>query len=408
MNKVAINLYSFFVFLAIMYGAHAWFTWYMEDQNMRLLMLLTMLVASLLSIFYLRVRHLKLSTSHNVVMGLLMLFFANLFQSGLGILSLISIVCQVYILWVLFSEPHYKSSILKRIVNLLAIVLVPGIVLHLYLFITNTLLPGIPIVHPRNNEYIFFNYIVLLKGIGHYESDGLRFQSVFLEPGYLGTLLAFLLYSIKFDFAKYKSAWVLLISLFLSLSLAGYILCYIGYMLCLWSERRKFLRNVIPFFLLIIFFEVSINYNNGNNYIYENIIERLELDEDKGIKGNNRVGAGTDFYFQKSLSDGSFLLGIGAEKIIAINGGEGWTNIVDYDNQIRGAGYKIFILRNGLICAMLWLLCYYYLSKTNKRNKIFSYGYLFIIVLAFVQASYPNSYAWLIPFILGVQNCTTN
>ena len=401
MNKLVSYLYILLVFSYIMLGNHAWFFWFLEDGENSRLFIMVQMVGMILSYLFLKIKKIRLIKSPNVIIGFMFFLIAYMMQGDLGIGKLVLTISTIFTLWVLLSCATQYEYILKHLLILFSIILIPGMVLHIYMLI-NGILPGIPIFHPNNDNYYFFNYFVLLKGIGNYENDGLRFQSIFLEPGFLGTLMSFLLYTFRYNFAKYKLAWILLISLLLSLSLAGYILGMIGFILCQWSKGKKFISYIVVGIFLIIIVYISKTYNNGHNYLNEKIVERLEPEKGKGISGNNRVGDGTDYYFKRSLENGTFWFGIGTTEITKLNGGKGWENTIDYDNQIRGAGYKIFILRSGVICAFFYLLFYYFLSRWNKVNRKYSVGFFFIIIATFIQAAYPESYAWLFPFILGV------
>ena len=74
------------------------------------------------------------------------------------------------------------------------------------------------------------------------------------------------------------------------------------------------------------------------------IVERLGVDDEKGFKGNNRVGDGTDYYYDSSLLEGTFIFGLGYNRIEKINGGKGWKDNSDYENQIRGNISSLFLL----------------------------------------------------------------
>lgn len=400
MNKFIYNLYFISIFLLLMLGPHAWFMWIFETPGLGFLKTAMFLIVSIICFIYYKNNKFKLCMDNQVIVGLVALFVALGVSPDAWIKSLIRNILFVFPLWVIISDKKNIESLFKRIVNVLAFILLPGIIIHLYLLIGGKL-PGFLVIHPYSGLYVFSNYIFLLKGAATYEEDGLRFQSIFLEPGYLGTLMAFLLYSIRYDFRRFKSGWILLVSLFLSLSMAGYVLGLLGFILFRWSQGF----NIKKLMLLSVFLSLGVffaqDYNSGRNIVNEKMLKRFELDNEKGIKGNNRVGDGANFYFERSIRDGSFLFGLGKKEIDRINGGKGWEDEADYSTQIRGAGYKIFILYNGLFSALLYALAYYKIGVERNRNKRYVIGYLIVILATFLQAAYPDSYSWLIPFILG-------
>ena len=401
MNKFIYNIYFFSIFLLLMLGPHAWFMWIFEIPGLGILKTVLCLVVSIICFIYYKSNSIKLCKDNHVLVGLVVLIVALVVSQGVGIKSIIRNLCVVFPLWVIISDKKNAERLLKRIVIILTLILLPGIIIHLYLLLGGKL-PGTLIIHPYSSVYAFTNYIFLLKGAAAYEADGIRFQSIFLEPGYLGTLLAFLLYSIRYDFRRFKSGWGLLVSLLLSLSMAGYVLGLLGFVLFRWSQRLSIKRLIVLSVFLSLGVIIAKDYNSGRNIVNEKLLNRFELDRENGIKGNNRVGDGTNFYFERAMRDGSFLFGLGSERINKINGGKGWQSDADYSSQIRGAGYKIFILYNGLFLALLYAFAYYMIGIGGTRDKRYVVGYLIVVLATFLQAAYPDSYSWLIPFILGI------
>ena len=407
MRFVSVKTFSFILFLYIMAGAHAWFMWPLDNPENFYIKIVLSLFLTLLCFLYIQSNNLKLSRAPHIIWGLLCLVFVYCMDRG-GVRPMLLLDAFVFImpLWCLLSLKGNCDTIIRNIVNWFAISMIPGILLHLYFLLGGAQFPGIPIVYPGNQYYYFYNYLFLLRGIDYYEKEGIRFLSYFLESGYLGTLISFLLYTIRFDLKKYKMAWILLVSLFLSLSLAGYILTFMGYLYLKSEQKNKISVLVATIIISFSIFQISKNYNNGKNILNEWILERLEFDENKGIAGNNRTGNGADSYFEKSLANGSALWGLGIDKINKINGGKGWQNESNYDTQIRGAGYKIFILRKGFIGCFFSLIAYCLIGVYGRRNKRYAIGYFIIVIITFLQASYPESYSWLIPYILGASdNC---
>lgn len=401
MKNFIYYLYFTFVFLLLMLGPHAWFMWIFDTHGFGIYRNILYVMASFVSLVYCYTNKVKLLQDTYAIIGFVALFVAIELPKEISLKTIVADLCFIFPLWVLLSDKKNADGLLRKIVIVMAIILIPGIVIHIYLFCGGHF-PGIPIIHPGSGLYIFTNYGFVLKGASVYEEDGLRFQSIFLEPGYLGTFMSFLLYSIQFDFKKYRVGWVLLLSLALSLSLAGYVLCFLGYIFIQWSRKKRLSKFIKVGILLAIIFYAGKEYNDGKNLLNEKLLERFDTDQKKGIKGNNRVGDGTNFYFERSMRDGSFLFGIGNKEIDRLNGGKGWTDTADYSTQIRGAGYKIFILRSGLLSALCFLFAYYFIGAKGSKNKRYSCGYLIIVFATFLQAAYPESYSWLIPYVLGI------
>lgn len=285
-------------------------------------------------------------------------------------------------LLVLFCDAKNIDGHIKFISISLALILIPGMLLWSAIQLGYYTLPGIPIQmgEAGNDNYYFYNYFVLLNRI---MVESTRFQSIFLEPGYLGTMLAFLLYANRFNWKKWFN-WVLLLGLVLSQSLAGYVTFVIAYILYLSLQGFSIKKYVIPICLAGIFVYFMQYYNNGDNYINHNIVERLtDQSDDKYVfEGSIRTDENTTRIFYNALSDGTVIFG------------------TDRDLNIAGAGYKIFFLKNGIIAAILYFLVYRLIMST-MHNRKYALHFLILIAITFWQAAYPNSYSWIIPYILG-------
>lgn len=244
-------------------------------------------------------------------------------------------------------------------------------------------LPGIPIQmgDGRDDSYYFYNYYIFLDRI-MIESN--RFQSIFLEPGYLGTMLALMLYANKFNWHSWYN-WILLAGLVFSQSLAGYATFAIGYLLYQGVQGFSIMKYVVPLFFLSLFVYSMQYYNNGDNYINHNILERLtDESNDKYIfKGSIRTDDYTSQIFHDAFSSGDLLFGI------------------NKDLPIDGAGYRIFFLQKGIISALLYFFAYRGMALMTQNRK-YSLFFLLLIVITFWQAAYPFSYSWIIPFLLGI------
>ena len=228
------------------------------------------------------------------------------------------------------------------------------------------------------------------------EDSQIRFCSIFLEPGYIGTLLSFLLYVGKFDFKK-RYNLILLVALVLTLSLAGFVVSAMGWVFIKLQEGKSIKRLFYILAVLGSIYWGGISYNGGRNVLNEKILSRLQYDEDKGISGNNRTSHLADAYFEQYTNNGQILFGVGNQTIRKINGGS--AKGASFNDQIRGAGYKIFFMRNGIVQALIILIGYMYIMR--KSNRKYSVCFLLLIIITFIQASYPLSSSWLIPFVFG-------
>lgn len=399
--KTIDRLYIFVLVFYVMWGAHAWFTWPLDDEGNKSVTLIITIIGSLISYLYAKANNLKFKYDTHIFIGICVFCIINAIYITPTLLGFGRMIIKFFPLFILiFDKEHAERNIIS-VSRILSVLLIISMAMHFYIMRYGRF-PTIPIQYPGQELYLFQNYFVILKGVT-YEGDGLRFHSVFLEPGYMGTMISFLLYAAKYDFKKWYNI-TLLIALLLSLSLAGYVVTFIGILLYRWSKGFSLIK-VFPIAMgLMLSYIIVKSYNDGKNAINENILMRLEFDSEKGITGNNRVGQGTDFYYEQAVNDGSFIWGIGNEKISKINGGKGWEKEGKYEMQIRGAGYKIFILKFGIVAALIYLIFYYLMGPSvckNTATQKYMLGFLLLIIITFIQASYPSSFSWLIPYLLA-------
>lgn len=396
--KIVGFLYRIILLFSILWGAHAWFTWWIEaipyasQASM-------VLIAAIALLYRIRMRlPLRKDPSVFVIFILWMLAFLSAYEISFAML--LGIIIRFIPLWILISDKNCSDH-LQWIKKYIAILLFPGLIIHILYIISP--FPSIPIQYGNSMTYIFYNYIFNIEVMSPWIETSYRFQSVFLEPGYLGTLLCFLLYADRYNF-KDKYTKILLIALVFSFSLAGYIISFMGYLLYKRNVGINFTRIVGVFVLLIAFCLVASTYKNGDNVFNERIISRLRFDKEKGIQGNNRNGYTTDYYFNRVLTSDKIFFGLSNEEISQINGDD--DGYADEENKLHGAGFKLFVVVYGILPVLFYFLFYLLTASQCGYHRRYSLGFFFLILLTFIQASYPNSFCWLIPFILGINNRT--
>ena len=102
------------------------------------------------------------------------------------------------------------------------------------------------------------------------------------------------------------------------------------------------------------------------------------------------------------MSTGDLIQGVGNDEIQKIND----ASTGSFGDSIRGAGYKIFFIREGIIAAVAYLFIYLLMAlyKIPKEQKLYSYGFVVLIIITFIQASYPSSFSLLVPFVLVISS----
>lgn len=394
--KLYLFLFRISILFSVLWGAHAWFTWWVDTTAYGTQICIILL--AIISIWYKIKQKIKFKSDLKVLFVLVLWLFSFISAYDLSLSLILSCFLRFIPLWVLLSDEQCSSHF-QWIKKTISYLLIPGILIHLIYIVKP--FAGLPIQFGNSMTYIFYNYFFVIELARNTLEDTIRFQSVFLEPGYLGTLLCFLLYCDRYNF-KDTYTKIILCSLILSFSLAGYVISFLGYLI----YRRLIGTNISKYIGIIVFFSAlylfASTYNNGDNILYKRIFYRLQFDDDKGIKGYNRNGYITDYYYDQVISSDRIFYGLSSEEIRLINGDS--DGYVDETNKLHGAGFKLYVVQHGLVPVILYFLFYYFLIIASGVRRKYSFGFLILIVFTFLQASYPNSYSWLIPFILGINS----
>lgn len=401
MRKLIFYIFCISVLLQICLGAHAWFLWNIEHG---VASQISVVIFALIAIWYKNSNNVRLKSDNVTIIILLLFSVAYVSTFSLSIPFLIGVLFRIIPLWVLLSTTEI-NRILLWLTNSLAIIILPGLLLN-FVFMVVPSFPGPLISYNESTNYLFYNYFILLKPFyAPTESSQIRLYSVFLEPGYLGTLIAFMLYANRFNFNR-RSIKILLLAEIMSFSLAGYITTFVAYIFHKYSLHISIKRFILIFISLFAIYYLSQDYNGGENKVNDLIFSRLRLDDEKGFKGNNRTGLAADYYYEQMISNGELLTGMGVERIAKINGS---SDDYNKDTKINGAGYKIYFLTYGLISVVFFLLFYLFSAfRICPKNIRYSVGFFVIVALTFIQASYPDSNSWIIPYFLGLRSMNSN
>ena len=227
-----------------------------------------------------------------------------------------------------------------------------------------------------HQNYFLFRHTVNLSP--YVTSEFLkRFNGFFLEPGHIGTITSLFLFANGFDFKK-KINIVYLTVIVISFSAAAYVLTLIGYFLYRFSDRRS--KIVLLVVLVIVGSILVIQYNGGNNIINEYIFGKLTRQRG-AIEG--RFSAQTQHLWEQAIANGDIWLGMGAGA-----------------KTPQSAGYKVYLIMNGMLGGFLAVMAYWYIQRSNSTKLGF---YMFLLLLiSFLQRVYCFWDAFLDPYILGV------
>lgn len=245
----------------------------------------------------------------------------------------------------------------------------------------------------NEEQYIFDNYYFFLYNHIDKILPIPRFSSIFLEPGQLGMMTSFFLCANRFEL-KRKEVLVIFIATIFTFSLAAYVLLLISASVYLIIYSKKPIRNFILWGLFLVFFYSFFStYKNGDNVINNFIFERLETDQSK--LEENRFSQDMDIYFDRFIYSTDLILGIGE---------------ISYQKLFLGsnAGYKVFIVVNGVIGTLVIFL--FYLTVVIGRPTKMAWTLFLVYILCFLQAAYPLWECELLLFITAIPsfNLITN
>lgn len=375
MKKIVKYCYLFLLFFILLRSFHAWFTWDLDNWVFAIYIIITVLFVTLY----------KKELSFNRVFFQIVIYIFAVYSLGFAknFAGVIGIFCGlVPIVVFLATNSEFKKTALDFITKGLVYILVPSLTLFLLSFLIE--LPNLgQIEHSSWEMYVYTNYVFFIKG----QFYDIRFNSIFLEPGHLGMILSFFLYAYRFDLSRWE-VWVMLIVELFTLSLAGYILVALAYVFTLISLNKSFIKFIFSVSLVLgsIYVGATV-YEDGNNLLNVLIVSRLKFDDEKGIAGNNRFSTSADDQFEEVALSGEIWWGLPEHRL---------------DDENLGAGWKVFILRYGIISMILFALFYWWVANNSKVNKKYNMLFLTLLVAAFIQRSYPWWESWIIPYCCGL------
>lgn len=281
----------------------------------------------------------------------------------------------VLLYFVIILNLSEKKRLVHCFTNVYSFILLISMLFY-FLYLSGVNLPYFVINYELNSGYPSFNnyiFLITVNGVVDYP----RFQSIFLEPGHIGMISSLLLYVNNYDF-KNKSTWIMILSILLSLSLAAYVLLIIGVVIYFIFSKKRFLKNALAVSVIMTGLIISslIYYKYNQDSVYSKLIlSRLELDDNRGIVGNNRTDSYFDYYYSELFFDNTY------DVLFGIDGNEFKDKF-----QWGNTSYKTFIVNSGLVG--LFLLFVFYLSIVNVIPSRRYIGLLLLYIASFLQRPY--------------------
>ena len=287
-------------------------------------------------------------------------------------------LCMFYCMFRIDKEIAEKS--LTKICKVFAGFLIISI-LFFFLHFIGVNLPNVSVERGNYSYTNFFFFLLDDRELWNILIP--RFNSVFLEPGHMGTTIIMLLAT---QIGKWKKWYnvVLFVALLISFSLAAYCLGVMLLFLRLWMLRRKIVLKVLG---LVSFLGIIVGgsfvYNDGDNMLNNLIVMRLEVsDTGDDFKGNNRVSEDFEKEFESFLGSSDVLFGREMDY-------EGWGN----------SGYRVYIYDYGMAGFALFLLFYFFAFRTGRDIRAITTAFVLAMTNFWIRG-YPMLFAFVFPYFI--------
>ena len=179
-----------------------------------------------------------------------------------------------------------------------------------------------------------------------------------------------------YNFKKYKISYILLLALFLTFSLAGWLIASLGFLLHkLGNNKLRFYWVSLILIFLLAFVSFFKSYNGGDNIVNNVMLERLQASETEYtiISGYNRSSASLREYFWNDF--------LYSENI--------WLGRPDYLHyfgyeETMISDWTAFVIRHGWIGLVSFILfvVYYPLCSHKKKYALTTYSILYLLIFS--------------------------
>lgn len=389
-------LYKIVLLIMVFYSLNCWLFFEVNSMMMNFIFL------GISIPFFMKPSMWNLSRSRKQIAIILVLL--KLYVAGIGNINLYiaTFIDSLPLLVVVLLHKEYLEDLFDTFQNVLSIILGLGAAFWILHLIGYDFLPSQDIAFGTKedyggnlvDQYYFENHYLYLVDKTWFIrpfSDipsFVRFNSIFLEPGYLAILMMFLLFINKFDLKDHRNK-VYLVTLILTLSLAGFIMTILAFIAHKMQYSRKRISILVGIGLsLFVAYSFFSEYNEGKNVINEAIISRLEVDKDKGIAGNNRTSEAMDEQYTSFLASPDVVFGLRK------------SNMLEF-----GVGYKAYLLKNGLIGMVLFIVFLLWIARLKNNYRSFVLMALYLLMFARGEGTMFYT-AFIMVYLVGVLKST--
>ena len=378
-RDIAIALFTTGIAINIFASIHVMYFWMIEAYCPFVTMPLF-----IMSVLLSRSTHTPIFTRTDYLLPTLLSLIVQYYQCLVNAQNIVPFIISTASLCMFYCMFRIDKEIAEKSLTKICKVFAGFLIISILFFFLHFIGVNLPNVSVERGNYSYTNFFFFLLDDRELWNILIpRFNSVFLEPGHMGTTIIMLLAT---QIGKWKKWYnvVLFVALLMSFSLAAYCLGVMLLFLRLWMLRRKIVLKVLG---LVSFLGIIVGgsfvYNDGDNMLNNLIVMRLEVsDTGDDFKGNNRVSEDFEKEFESFLGSSDVLFGREMDY-------EGWGN----------SGYRVYIYDYGMAGFALFLVFYFFAFRTGRDIRAITTAFVLSMTNFWIRG-YPMLFAFLYPYFI--------
>lgn len=378
-RDIAIALFTIGIAINIFASIHVMYFWMIEAYCPFVTMPLF-----IMSVLLSRSTHTPIFTRTDFLLPTLLSLIVQYYQCLVNAQNIVPFIISTASLCMFYCMFRIDKEIAEKSLTKICKVFAGFLIISILFFFLHFIGVNLPNVSVERGNYSYTNFFFFLLDDRELWNILIpRFNSVFLEPGHMGTTIIMLLAT---QIGKWKKWYnvVLFVALLMSFSLAAYCLGVMLLFLRLWMLRRKIVLKVLG---LVSFLGIIVGgsfvYNDGDNMLNNLIVMRLEVsDTGDDFKGNNRVSEDFEKEFESFLGSSDILFGREMDY-------EGWGN----------SGYRVYIYDYGMAGFALFLLFYFFAFRTGRDIRAITTAFVLAMTNFWIRG-YPMLFAFIYPYFI--------
>ena len=378
-RDIAIALFTTGIAINIFASIHVMYFWMIEAYCPFVTMPLF-----IMSVLLSRSTHTPIFTRTDFLLPTLLSLIVQYYQCLVNAQNIVPFIISTASLCMFYCMFRIDKEIAEKSLTKICKVFAGFLIISILFFFLHFIGVNLPNVSVERGNYSYTNFFFFLLDDRELWNIFIpRFNSVFLEPGHMGTTIIMLLAT---QIGKWKKWYnvVLFVALLMSFSLAAYCLGVMLLFLRLWMLRRKIVLKVLG---LVSFLGIIVGgsfvYNDGDNMLNNLIVMRLEVSETgDDFKGNNRVSEDFEKEFESFLGSSDILFGREMDY-------EGWGN----------SGYRVYIYDYGMAGFALFFVFYFFAFRTGRDIRAITTAFVLAMTNFWIRG-YPMLFAFLYPYFI--------